>query len=203
MSQVKKNDVRQLIIKTARDEFLSAGFIATSLRIIADSAFISKSNIYTYYTSKDKLFTEVVKNTTDEINFIFSKIESPHDLDLEHNTLEYHLEKVDDIANFIEDHRKNLVLLMFKSEGSSLENYVDTIIDLYTSSCEIAYKKWAEVLRFSNPRITHFFFHSLASSHINFVREVLMHKVPRVKIVEYGKEFMLYTFKGAETLYGF
>ncbi len=203
MSQVKKEEVRELIIATGRKEFLKLGFISTSMRIIADTAFISKSSIYTYYSSKDHLFREIVKETINEINHIFSEMQSPHESDLENNTLEYHLDKVDDIADFIEKHRDNLFLLMFRSEGSSLDNYVETVIELYSDSCEKAYDKWVEVLHFSNPVISRFFIHNLASSYINFIREILMHHVPRAKIIEYGKEFMLYTFKGTEALFGF
>ena len=57
MAQTKKEDVRGGIIESARQEFETRGYAATTIRGIAKRAGISPSNVYVYFDSKlDILF---------------------------------------------------------------------------------------------------------------------------------------------------
>ncbi len=203
MAQRRKIEVENLILETARKEFRLVGFHNSSMRTIADKAFISKSNIYTYYSSKSELFQAVVKVTVDAIDNVFNMIENPDTQPEEEQTLDAHIAWIELLADFIEIHRSNLYLLFFKTAGSSLDNFVDTIIDRYTEGASQSYQYWADKVNFTNRSVSTFFIHNLASSYIGFIREILMHDIPKKKIIEYGREFMLYTYRGCEALYGY
>ena len=52
MAQVKKAEVRDAVLRSAKRIFIEKGYVSTQLAAIAADAGISKSNIYKYYTSK-------------------------------------------------------------------------------------------------------------------------------------------------------
>ena len=65
--QNKKENIKQKIIKSAKQEFLEKGFENSSIRSIATAANISKSNIYNYFANKDDLFGKIVIPTIEKI----------------------------------------------------------------------------------------------------------------------------------------
>ena len=66
--QVLKEDVRNKIIDAAVEEFLINGFENSSLRTIAAQAGITIGNIYSYFSSKEALFNQVVSPAADALD---------------------------------------------------------------------------------------------------------------------------------------
>lgn len=58
--QIKKNNVKAIILNSAKREFLKLGFEKASLRQIASGAGVTKGNLYTYFSNKDELFCSLV-----------------------------------------------------------------------------------------------------------------------------------------------
>ncbi|AGX44379.1 TetR/AcrR family transcriptional regulator [Clostridium saccharobutylicum] len=56
MVQVKKDEVRQSIEKSAIDTFLEKGYLNTKIKDIAEKANVSVGSIYTYFKNKEDLF---------------------------------------------------------------------------------------------------------------------------------------------------
>ena len=59
--QILKENIRDCILKVARQQFEQKGYSKTSMREIAESAGVGVGNIYNYFTNKDDLFREVVR----------------------------------------------------------------------------------------------------------------------------------------------
>lgn len=59
MVQVKKEDVRQAILKSAKRLYSKNGYVNTSMNVIAKEAGISTSNLYNYFDSKLEILYEV------------------------------------------------------------------------------------------------------------------------------------------------
>ena len=59
MVQVKKEEVRKAILKSARHLYASNGYVNTSMNAIARDAHISTSNLYNYFDSKLEILYEV------------------------------------------------------------------------------------------------------------------------------------------------
>ncbi len=57
--QREKEQMRQLILNTAREIFLEKGYYQTSLRNIADKIEYSPGTIYLYFKEKDEIFYEL------------------------------------------------------------------------------------------------------------------------------------------------
>ena len=80
MAEVKKRKrrtataerTRQHFIKVARDLFASLGFRDTTMNGIARSAGKSRRTLYTYFSTKEDIYLEVIK---EEFDFLYSELE--------------------------------------------------------------------------------------------------------------------------------
>ena len=64
---VKDHSLDQMIIDSAKAEFLKCGYRDASLHKIAKNAHITTGALYTRYKNKDALFTSLVQDVIDEI----------------------------------------------------------------------------------------------------------------------------------------
>ena len=65
--QVKKDDIQNKILSVAERLFIKNGYENTSLKMIAERSYISKSNIYRYYKSKEEIYETLVGPARPEI----------------------------------------------------------------------------------------------------------------------------------------
>ncbi len=202
MAQTKKEIVREKILETARNEFIRVGFKDASIRNIAAVAGVSKSNMYTYFKSKDELFSEVVKPTVNRVAYLLKLMETPENFSKETYGFGYHIEMISYLADFIRENRHNLKLLFFKAHGSVYERYVNDMIGKYTALTIKAIPIFGRKMGFENKDVSKFFVHSMVSSNINFIKEILMHELSHADIIRYGRELMTYNYFGQQALYG-
>lgn len=113
--QIKKDEIYQRILSISKKLFINKGYEKTSLRMVADKCFISKSNIYRYFRSKEEIYETLVEparqNVIDAIGHFGSK-------DYAGN---YTVDKIEDVstalAKVMSKHREGL-LIMLKAVGS-------------------------------------------------------------------------------------
>lgn len=113
--QIKKDEIYQRILSISKKLFINKGYEKTSLRMVADKCFISKSNIYRYFRSKEEIYETLVRparqNVIDAIGHFGSK-------DYAGN---YTVDKIEDVstalAKVMSKHREGL-LIMLKAVGS-------------------------------------------------------------------------------------
>ncbi len=203
MPQIKKDEIRNALLETAASEFMSKGFKDASIRKIGEIAGVSKSNLYTYFRNKDHLFEELVKPAVIEIEGWFKDIDRPERFGEDTWGLNYHLELIEGLADFIDRRRMELYLIVFKSFGSSFQNYYNNFIGRCTALNIKNLPYYAEKMNFKNRNVSKFFTHNLAASYAGFIKELLMHNVQRKEILIYGKEFMTYSYCGSASLYGY
>ena len=70
MAQVLKDDIRDSIISSAKEEFLEHGFEGSSMRRIAQKSRMTVGNLYRYFKNKDDLNSFIVSPTYAAINNI-------------------------------------------------------------------------------------------------------------------------------------
>ena len=68
MPQVLKQEYRDLILKSALDEFFNHGYNDASMRNIAKNANMTVGNLYHYYKDKEDLFSALVSDTIWALN---------------------------------------------------------------------------------------------------------------------------------------
>ena len=76
MAQKLKDESRQAIIQSAKEEFLEKGYKNASMRNIAKKANMTVGNLYRYFPSKEDINRMIVGETLKEINDIIRNITS-------------------------------------------------------------------------------------------------------------------------------
>ncbi len=129
--QILKDEVKNKILEAATDEFLVNGYNNSSLRTIAAQAGITIGNIYSYFSSKDDLFEEVVAPAQIALNDLmslgFNGFEGK-DTDL--------LAISTSICKVFVENKERFFILLNGSAGSKFENMKENIIDFLSRRIE-------------------------------------------------------------------
>jgi TetR/AcrR family transcriptional regulator, cholesterol catabolism regulator len=195
--QIQKEDIRKVILKVAREEFLEKGFKDTSLRTIAEKADVGLSNIYNYFANKDELFKAILsdlQNTLEKVMVEHNSIESIETY--VDNTEEYGQIQFNMFLSLIENYRDDFKLLFFKSAGSSLENYREECIERFS----IQGKQYIDLVKqkypSSNNDISLFFIHTMSSWWMSSIAELVMHDLSHEELEKFLSEYMAYSTAG-------
>ena len=120
------------ITKAAMDEFLDKGYMHASLRQIAAKAGVTVGAIQTRYSSKDELFTSLLKSFLEGVKAAFQTIRTdyysgtgPNLLSRLQSSMQHESEV---ILHLIFSHYSEAVLLLYRSAGSSLEHAFDQLV---------------------------------------------------------------------------
>ena len=121
------------IITAAMEEFSEKGYMGASLRKIAERSGVTVGAIQTRYKSKDELFASLLKPFLENIEKAFGNIKADYYSEAEDNILAQLQSSMryesQAILHLIFDHYSEAVLLLYRSSGSSLENYFDMLVE--------------------------------------------------------------------------
>ena len=128
--QVLKKEIRESIINAAIEEFYQMGFTKASIHNIAKSINISTGNIYRYFKNKENLFEEILRPLTSKITILL-KGESQKEHQELLNSKDLTKEQLFNFIinsniqtfKFFLPYRKQLLILIDKSNGTKFENY--------------------------------------------------------------------------------
>lgn len=199
--QVLKKEVKRVIQRNALEEFSKFGFEKSSMRRIATNSGFAVGNLYNYFKDKDELFASILEPITIPITD-YLKLQESRDFlaPKESWSVEYHMEIASKLVLFIDLNRELLEILVFHSNGSSLENFVDSVIERYTDLSMLFLKKAGSVFPEINSDISRFTVHNLTSFMMTSILEILMHKIPLSKMSSYMSEVMTFMFYGWEAV---
>ncbi|RZN30313.1 MAG: TetR/AcrR family transcriptional regulator [Methanosarcinales archaeon] len=192
--QTLKKEVKERILKAARVEFRGHGFAKAKMRMIAERAGVSTGNLYTYFPNKDDLFCTLVKPAVDQINALtnYDRIQSENGC--EDYTYEWHLDFYREIADVHYRNHEDLKLILFKSQGSRLENFREDCIRKLDETAP------RDKCVLPNPeaggRINEFLWHSLHSFAVNTFIEMTMHDLSREEMVQCAVDLATYMYYG-------
>ncbi len=203
--QIKKDYTREQIVEIAKRVFLKKGYAKTSMRDIAKGADIGVSNIYNYFKSKDELFCHIVAPLTSKLGQMMHDHHNVNDQDrfvryargegddmLADNVKEYML--------LINNHRDELKLLLYQSQGSSLENYIDE----YTEECTHLVLEFMDEFKRKYPGFggihTPFTYHIHMVWMFAFISEVIKHDLPANEIKRAIEDYIQFEFTGWRVL---
>jgi AcrR family transcriptional regulator len=192
--QTLKKEVKERIMNAARTEFREHGFAKAKMRSIAEKAGVSTGNLYTYFPNKDDLFCTLVKPAVDQINAHtnYDRIHSENGCT--GYTYEWHLDFYLEIADVHYRNHEDLKLILFKSQGSSLENFREDCIRKLDETAP------RDECALPNPeageRINEFLWHSLHSFAVNTFIEMTMHELSREEMVQCAVDLATYMYYG-------
>lgn len=140
MSTSKAELTEQRLLACAKAEFLEKGYAAANLRFIAQRAGMTTGAIYRYFSNKDILFEAVVGPAA---NHIQSKLEEIAGRQLELLTTKEFITDLTtsetvahQFVDYIYDNFDVFDLLLNHSAGSSMEGFINSLIELDITSTQ-------------------------------------------------------------------
>ncbi|MDR3606135.1 MAG: TetR/AcrR family transcriptional regulator [Oligoflexia bacterium] len=204
MPQYQKEEVRDAILSTAKQEFLRKGFRDANLREISRKAKVPVGNLYNYFDDKNQLFEEVLRPQIEAIKKALQagKAHGAESSDAPTHSSAWPLaEDVSHGVSYVIAHRAELDLLINQARGSSLEDFLEQIATDYQRICI----EYFEGLARSNPqrriqRPSEFFLHSLSHFYIKAVAEMLDHELSDSELREQVEELLNFSWNGLAAL---
>ena len=199
--QIQKEEIRKIIVEKAMEEFIARGFKDASMRVIARNANVGLSNIYNYFRNKDELFTEVLSPTIAAVE----KMIKEHNGDGNLTTDFFHSPQMQQtelarMVNLIETYRWGLQLLLFKSAGSSFENFRETVTE---KSMKMGYEylmKMKEKYPKISADVSPFFIHFMSSMWLTIMSEIITHELTHEQIIRFISEYIEFGTAGWQKL---
>ena len=200
--KVLKDDKYKLILSAAHKEFIDKGFKEASMRNIAREAKVLPSNIYNYFKNKNELFLTIVKPAKDELYAFTEQHHKDENADFNQvSTFSYLEEEVEAYIQVIYKHKAEIRIMLYHSEGSSLENFRDSFTDYLTSISKNQIKQ----IRQNYPQttdISDFFIHAQSSWMVSILGEIVTHNLSKKKVREFFREFFKFEIAGWKELTG-
>ena len=195
--QTLKPDTRQRILDVSKRLFLKKGFRETTTRDIAREAGINLSNLYHYFDSKDELFRQLLKPATDALETLLSERHGPRGYDISAIQAEGYADlELEEYMAVIGHHRSSLKLLLFKSQGSSLETYKEYFVEKATGQV----LDWFRAMKRQHPEmnagISDFFIHLNNVWMFTLLEEILMHDLPEEETRSVLSEYIQFELIG-------
>ncbi len=189
--QIRKDDIRKIILRVARDEFLEKGFKDASMRNISKKAEVGLSNIYNYFSNKDEIFQEVLSGLLSAIDSTMKEHNNPDYINLDiFSSDDYMRTQINLFVELVENHKEEFKLLLFKAAGSSLENFREEITNTHTQTgmeyIALMKEKYPEI----NGDVSPFFIHVMSSWWISIIAELVMHDLSHEELENFIREYM-------------
>lgn len=200
--RVLRDEKYRAIRKAARSEFLNKGFKDSSMRTIAKDAGVGLSNIYNYFKNKDEIFLDIVTPARNElIEFVTEKHTDKH-LDFNFmSTFDYQSETVEEYIRLLTKYKEEIRLLLFLSQGSSMENFREDFTEYLTSVSNNHFRLVKE--HYPQAReISPFFTHALCAFMVSIVGEIITHNLEKQKIREFFRDYFKFQITGWRELIG-
>lgn len=174
-------NTREKILEAGKQEFLSKGFLAASLRNIVKAAGVTTGAFYGYFSSKEALFAALVEPHAAAVMGRFMEAQSefadlPEDQQPEHVGLESS-DCVLWMVDYIYQHFDVVKLLICHAQGTAYEHFVHNMVEI---EVEATYR-YLDVLRRLGspiPELDPQLGHIIASGLFNGIFEIVVHDMP-------------------------
>ena len=171
------------------------------MRKIAKKANVSTSNIYNYFTNKEGILEELVKSIISSIENGLGQISSDDHVEKRLNfSYETLKSRFNVILFFVDENRDILDLLLFHSNGSAFNNFLENFTERITqlNIRQINYYKEHKGMQ---SLVTHdFFIRNLVSFFLNIFVEMIKNKKSKEEILEMEDNFLKFMHYGSKAI---
>ena len=182
------NESRGRLVECAKKEFLEKGYEKASLRSICAEARLTTGAVYFLFKDKAGLFAAVVQKPLEELTALMAQHiaeEQNEDPAAYVHIAGDHDWFAAEIVGLLYKYYDEMMLLLYKSQGSGYENVPDRIIDLR----DAGYLKTAERIAAAVPgrRVNRYMLHWLTHVQVDAFIHLLSHERDRDKALEHIK----------------
>ena len=199
--QTLKSDIRNRILSAAKEQFVQRGYLKTSMREIADAVDVGVGNLYNYFENKDELFCVILRPVSDALERMLQEHHGAKGADIMLICSEEYLKSaVDEYISLINKHGELMNILLFNSQGSSLETFSE---DYISRSTEMV-KTWFAEMKEKHPEInvvvSDFMIHLQAVWMFTLFEEMLKHAIDSKEMEYIVHEYILFEIQGWRAL---
>lgn len=198
-------EVMNEILKAAKDEFLSLGYMDASMRNIAKKAKLTTGSLYYRFLDKAEMLDSVVGNEAEELLETFKNIQT----DFAKKEIEWQVDEMSSytanglhvLLSYIYDHYDAFKIIICKSKGSKYEFYIDSLVDI---EVENTYR-FIKELKDKNIKVkepSENLIHILCTSFFASIFEVVHHDMKKEEALQYADEIYAYNKAGWSVLLG-
>lgn len=198
-------EIMKEILKAAKEEFLSLGYIDASMRNIAKKANLTTGSLYYHFVDKAEMLDAVVGNEAEELLETFKKIQrgfAKKEIENQVSEMESYTENgVHILLNYIYDNYDAFKIIICKSKGSKYEFYIDSLVDI---EVENTYR-FINELKTKNIKVkepSEDLIHILCTSFFASVFEVVHHDMTKEEALKYTDEIYAFNQAGWSVLLG-
>ena len=194
-----KSAHHEKIITAAREEFMTYGFTAASMRRIAAAAGMSVAGLYKHFTSKEEMFAALVEPACQGLISLYRLEEAEEQAALQTESLGDKWSQGGDAKMamiFIYDHLDAFRLLICKSAGTRYESFLH---DLSEAEEKITLDMMS-LLREQGMPIE---FHLLVTANIDAVFQAVIHDFSREQAMYYADTLDAFFARGWQVLFGY
>jgi len=132
-------DTRELLLRSAKEEFLAKGYEGASLRDICSGAGLTTGALYSQFGGKEEMFSALVDPMMEEYMGIYSEVMAK---ELENFSSEEDNEMA--VITFAVSHRDEFRLLFDCSQGTKYEGFKERLInDLFYPGYQSVFDRYA------------------------------------------------------------
>ena len=192
-----ERETKEKLLQSARAEFLAKGYQGASLRSICKASGVTTGALYFFFKDKDDLFCNVVGHMMDRLNAVLTEHFSVEVNEMNNGMASDHNEDSDfesarNIVHEIYMHREEVLLVLTKSQGSSMESMPDNIVDQMDAHnafiCEAMCRAYGTPMVDRN--VVHWMSHSQIDMFIFMVTHIDNEK-DALKFVETGMKYLI------------
>jgi len=117
---------------------------------------------------------------------------------LYHYYFSYEVNKdlLNNLIEFVDLNRTSLDLILFKSTGSSLENYKTEMVERYARITLQQIKAEAQKQDNINTEVSEFFVHTICSFYLNLIDSIIKSNPSKDQMKIYAEEMLAFFFNG-------
>jgi len=199
--QVKKEYTREQIVAVAKRLFMKKGFEKCSIRDIARGADVGVSNLYNYFKSKDEIFRQIVMPLIQEME---KMVEEHHNVKYHEQFLRYASGESDEMVSeniktymrLIRHYHDELELILFKAQGSSLEDFIDEYTDKCTRQVLVFMDDFKKRYPSYSSVSSKFTYHIHTVWMFSFISEIIRHQLSPEETERAIQDYIQFEYRG-------
>lgn len=198
----RDKDTKNRLLASARAEFMEKGYMNASLRSICGNAGVTTGALYFFFKDKADLFEALTKETVEGIYAAMDgHFANEHDLaergeliDSESADSANDFEDSRTIIHMMYQRREDILLVLTRSQGSTMEGLVDKFID----TAERHYRNLAHQMErvYPDRKLDDKFIHWLAHEQIELFVYMIVHIDEEEKAVRFMEQSVAYMVAG-------
>lgn len=132
--KIHDRETKAQLLKCAKEEFMEKGFAGASLRSICSKADVTTGALYFFFKDKDDLFCQVVGDLMERLEVLMKEHFAVEKEEMSGHQVVSHNERSDfeSMARIVHElytYRDEVLLVLTRSQGSSMEYVTDRLVD--------------------------------------------------------------------------